>query len=44
MENQRKGKNVMKLSVEDQSIEIGWRQENVINSEIGRQLGCGVDV
>jgi hypothetical protein len=43
MKNQRLGKNCTKLSIEDKSIAIGRKQENVINSEISRCLGFGVD-
>ena len=43
MENQRPGKNPKKLLIEEKSMAIGWRQEKISNSEIGRHLGCGVD-
>jgi transposase len=43
MENQRPGKNRKKLSIEEKSMAIGWRQENISNSEISRRLGCGKD-
>jgi hypothetical protein len=43
IENQRLRKNCKKLSIEDKCTAIGWRQENVINCEIGPCRGCGVD-
>ena len=33
-ENQRLGKNRKKLSIEEKSMAIGWRQNNISNSEI----------
>jgi hypothetical protein len=36
-------KNCKQFSIVGKSMGIGWRQENVIDSEIGRCLECGVD-
>ncbi len=43
MKNQRLGKKCIKLSIADKSIAIGRKHENVINIEISRCLGFGVD-
>jgi hypothetical protein len=43
MVNQRPVKNCKQFSTEDKSMTTGWRQKNVIKSEISRYLGCGVD-
>ena len=43
MENEKLGKKRKKLSIEEKAMAIGWRQENVSNSEIARRLGCGLD-
>jgi hypothetical protein len=34
MENQKPGKKRKKLTIEEKAMAIGWRQENVSNSEI----------
>jgi transposase len=43
MENKKLGKKRKKLSIEEKAMAIGWRQENISNSEIARCLGCGLD-
>ena len=42
MENEKLGKKCKKFSIEEKAMAIGWRQENVSNSEIVRRLGCGL--
>ncbi len=43
MENQKLETKRKKLTIEEKSMAIGWRQENVSNSEIARCLGCELD-
>ncbi len=39
MDNEKLGKKRKKLSIEEKAMEIGWRQENVSNSEIAPTPG-----